>query len=57
MYNPTAEQAEKDRKAAYESGVPHGYIAPGDKYAGQPTITIPVVSELVRWCLSLDVVL
>ena len=24
MYQPSAEQAEKDRKAAYEAGVPHG---------------------------------
>ena len=24
MYQPTPEQAEKDRRAAYESGVPHG---------------------------------
>lgn len=24
MYQPTPEQAEKDRHAAYESGVPHG---------------------------------
>ena len=24
MYNPTAEQAEVDRKVAYEAGVPHG---------------------------------
>ncbi|KAL6775802.1 hypothetical protein ACKKBG_A18550 [Auxenochlorella protothecoides x Auxenochlorella symbiontica] len=46
MYNPTAEQAEKDRKAAYESGVPHGFVAAGDKYAGLPTITIPLISEL-----------
>ncbi len=24
MYQPTTEQAEKDRLAAYEAGVPHG---------------------------------
>lgn len=24
MYQPTAEQAEQDRRAAYEAGVPHG---------------------------------
>lgn len=57
MYNPTAEQAEKDRKAAYESGVPHGFVAAGDKYAGLPTITIPFISELVRsweWVLAVD---
>jgi hypothetical protein len=47
MYQPTGEQADADRKAAYERGVPHGYVAPGDKYAGLPTITIKVVSELV----------
>ena len=47
MYNPTAEQAEKDRQAAYEAGVPHGFVAPGDKHAGQATITLPVLSELV----------
>ena len=47
MYHPTAEQAEADRNAAYESGTPHGYVAPGDAYAGLPTITLTVVSELV----------
>lgn len=46
MYNPTNEQAEADRKTAYETGVPHGYVAQGDKYKGLPTISIPVVSEL-----------
>lgn len=46
MYNPTNEQAEADRKAAYETGIPHGYVAPGDKYKGLPTISLPVVSEL-----------
>ncbi len=24
MYNPTPEQAEADRKKAYETGIPHG---------------------------------
>ena len=48
MYHPTAEQAELDRKAAYEAGVPHGYVPHGDKYAGLPTITLTVLSELVR---------
>lgn len=47
MYNPTAEQAEKDRAAAYASGIPHGYVSAGDKYAGLPTITLKVVSDLV----------
>ncbi|KAK2079390.1 hypothetical protein QBZ16_003081 [Prototheca wickerhamii] len=46
MYNPTAEQAGKDRQAAYEAGVPHGFVAPGDKHAGQATITLRVLSEL-----------
>ena len=46
MYNPTAEQAEADRKKAYETGVPHGFVAPGDKYKGLPTIALPVVSDL-----------
>jgi hypothetical protein len=48
MYQPTPEQAEADRRAAYESGVPHGYVAPGDKYKGLPTIKLLVVSNLVR---------
>lgn len=48
MYNPTAEQAEKDRAAAYESGVPHGFVTPGDKYAGLGTIALTVISDLVR---------
>lgn len=48
MYQPTPEQAEADRRAAYESGVPHGYVAPGDKYKGLPTIKLVVVSNLVR---------
>ena len=47
MYHPTPEQAEADRRAAYESGVPHGYVAPGDKYRDLPSITLRVVSELV----------
>ncbi|KAI3435551.1 hypothetical protein D9Q98_001616 [Chlorella vulgaris] len=46
MYQPTPEQAEADRRAAYESGVPHGYVAPGDKYKGLPTIKLVVVSNL-----------
>ena len=48
MYHPTPEQAEADRKAAYEAGVPHGYVAPGDRHRGGPTITLRVVSDLVR---------
>jgi hypothetical protein len=29
MYNPTAQQAEHDRRAAFQSGVPHGMMRPG----------------------------
>jgi hypothetical protein len=47
MYHPTTEQAEADRKRAYETGVPHGFVAPGDKYKDLPTIDVLVVSELV----------
>jgi hypothetical protein len=47
MYHPTPEQAEIDRKKAYESGIPHGYVPPGDKYKDLPTITLTVLSELV----------
>lgn len=46
MYNPTPEQAEADRRNAYETGIPHGYVAPGDKYKDLPTIELMVVSEL-----------
>ena len=46
MYHPTTEQADADRKRAYETGVPHGFVAPGDKYRGLPTIQLTVVSEL-----------
>jgi hypothetical protein len=94
MYAPTKEQAEQDRRAAYEAGVPHGrlshgprrrclapaawharkargcaplrsparaalhfralpppitgYVAPGKRPQGEPTITLTVVSDLVR---------
>lgn len=48
MYHPTPEQAEADRRAAYEAGVPHGFVAPGDAYKGLPTIKLWVMSELVR---------
>lgn len=51
MYNPTPEQAEADRRAAYAAGVPHGYTPPGgagDKAESGPTIALRVVSELVR---------
>eukprot|EP01026_Neomeris_dumetosa_P042555 TRINITY_DN3550_c1_g1_i7.p3 TRINITY_DN3550_c1_g1~~TRINITY_DN3550_c1_g1_i7.p3 ORF type:complete len:211 (-),score=20.58 TRINITY_DN3550_c1_g1_i7:207-839(-) len=46
MYNPSPEQAEEDRRKAYETGIPHGYVAPGDKYKGLPTIKLNVVSLL-----------
>ncbi|KAK9832968.1 hypothetical protein WJX74_003142 [Apatococcus lobatus] len=46
MYQPSPEQAEEDRRLAYESGVPHGYVPPGDKYAGLPTMSILVSSDL-----------
>eukprot|EP00889_Picochlorum_renovo_P000475 jgi/Picre1/27505/NNA_000472.t1 len=46
MYNPTNEQAEADRQKAYETGIPHGYVAQGDKYKGLPTIALPVISDL-----------
>jgi hypothetical protein len=54
MYHPTPEQAEADRRAAYESGVPHGYVAPGDKYRDLPSITLRVISELVseKWVVG-----
>lgn len=45
-YNPSAEQEEADRRAAYEAKVPHGYIAPGNKYANSPTIRLWVTSHL-----------
>merc|ERR1711981_1290205 len=46
LYQPTKEQEEEDRKKAYESGVPHGYVPRGFKYEGMPTIKINVTSEL-----------
>eukprot|EP00775_Hariotina_reticulata_P008823 gene8823-9002_t len=46
LYAPTRDQAETDRAAAYAAGVPHGYIAPGDKFRGLPTIQLTVTSEL-----------
>jgi hypothetical protein len=48
LYQPSKEQEEEDRKKAYESGVPHGYVPRGFKYEGMPTIKINVTSELVR---------
>jgi len=46
MYNPTPEQADIDRQKAYDTGVPHGYVPPGDKYAGHATVRLLVRSEL-----------
>ena len=46
MYNPTNEQAEADRQRAYDTKVPHGYVAQGDKYKDLPTISLPIMSEL-----------
>ncbi|KAA6421379.1 MAG: hypothetical protein FRX49_08656 [Trebouxia sp. A1-2] len=46
MYQPTTEQADKDRLAAYEAGVPHGYVPPGNKYKDLATIHLQVVSDL-----------
>ncbi|KAI8471917.1 MAG: hypothetical protein J3K34DRAFT_415633 [Monoraphidium minutum] len=46
MYAPSKEQAEEDRQRAYEARVPHGYVAPGNRLEGLPTITLTVVSEL-----------
>eukprot|EP00879_Flechtneria_rotunda_P010795 GHRR01011280.1.p1 GENE.GHRR01011280.1~~GHRR01011280.1.p1 ORF type:complete len:213 (+),score=48.92 GHRR01011280.1:992-1630(+) len=46
MYAPSREQAEADRAAAYAAGVPHGYVAPGDRFKGLPTVELRVVSEL-----------
>ena len=46
LYNPTPEQAEEDRQKAYESGVPHGYVPEGDKYAGDEKMSIMVKSLL-----------
>merc|ERR1719335_189348 len=46
LYQPTPEQEEADRRAAYESGVPHGYLPKGDKYRGTPTVRLQVRSEL-----------
>ncbi len=46
MYAPTAEQAEADRRAAYAAGVPHGFVAAGERHRGAPTIALRVESEL-----------
>ncbi|KAG1660248.1 hypothetical protein FOA52_007645 [Chlamydomonas sp. UWO 241] len=46
MYNPSKDEAEAHRAAAFEARKPHGYVEPGDKYSGQPTIDLWVVSDL-----------
>ncbi|GAX79487.1 hypothetical protein CEUSTIGMA_g6928.t1 [Chlamydomonas eustigma] len=46
MYNPTKDQAEADRAAAFKRGVPHGFVEAGDKYKGMPTMQLWVVSDL-----------
>lgn len=46
MYNPTPEQEEEDRQKAFDSGVPHGFVPPGNKYADMPTIRVMVRSDL-----------
>ena len=47
LYQPSEEQEAEDRRKAYESGVPHGYVPRGFRYEGMPTIKITVQSELV----------
>merc|ERR1711959_666978 len=46
LYQPTKEEEEEDRKRAYETGVPHGYIPRGNRYQGMPTIKLHVQSEI-----------
>ncbi|GBF99372.1 hypothetical protein Rsub_12176 [Raphidocelis subcapitata] len=47
MYAPTKEQAEEDRRAAYQRGVPHGYAdEAGNRPEGGPKMTLTIVSEL-----------
>ena len=46
MYDPTPEQADKDRRIAYETGVPHGYVPESEKYKGHSTIRLLVRSQL-----------
>jgi len=41
MYNPSGEQADKDREAAFEKGVPHGM---------QLTLLLIVFSDVFRIC-------
>ena len=46
MYDPTPEQADIDRKIAFETGVPHGFVKQSDKYKDDPTIKLLVRSLL-----------
>merc|ERR1711933_568131 len=46
LYQPSKEVEEEDRRKAYETGVPHGYVPRGFKYQGMPTITVNIKSEL-----------
>ncbi|MEW5307332.1 MAG: hypothetical protein WDW36_009737 [Sanguina aurantia] len=46
MYAPSKELAEEHRAAAYASGVPHGYVAPGDTYKDAEMLQMRVVSLL-----------
>jgi len=46
LYQPSKEQEDEDRKKAYETGVPHGYVPRGFRYEGMPTIKLTVQSEL-----------
>ncbi|CAG9460071.1 unnamed protein product [Pedinophyceae sp. YPF-701] len=45
MYQATPEQEEKDRQAAFASGIPHGYVAAHDKHDG-PKICLLLRSDL-----------
>jgi hypothetical protein len=47
LYAPSREQADADRAAAAAAGIPHGYVAPGDRFKGMQTIELRIVSELV----------
>lgn len=44
--SPTKEQEDADREAAFQSGVPHGYVPRGELYAGLPRMRLWVRSEL-----------
>lgn len=37
LYNPSKEEAERDRLAAYASKLPHGYVAPGEQQERSPS--------------------